>query len=345
MHPKKSKSISLTLMVGLVIASANLAVAHGHDPAELMAEAARKFLATLTAEQAAEARFELGDDERTNWHFIPRERNGLTMNQMRPDQKQMAFLLVNSALSHRGYEKTLTVMSLERVLHELEDNNPGRDAGNYFVSIFGEPGAERWGWRFEGHHLSMNYTIVGGEVSGTPTFFGGNPGEIREGQRKGLRVLGAEEDLGRALAKSLDDEQRKKATVLENQPPKDILTSAAKKVDPLQPGGLARAAMEDAQKEMLDALINEYVGTHRASLAARDMKKIQEAGIDKVTFAWAGGLQPGEAHYYRVQGPTFLLEYDNIQNGANHPHAVWRDFDGDFGRDLLREHHAEAHRK
>jgi hypothetical protein len=234
-------------------------------------------------------------------------------------------------------------MSLERVLHELEDNNPGRDAGNYFVSIFGEPGAQEWGWRFEGHHLSMNYTIVGGEVSGTPTFFGGNPGEIKEGPRKGLRVLGAEEDLGRALAKSLSDEQRQKAIVLENQPPKDILTSAAKKVDPLKPDGLARAAMDDAQKKMLDALIDEYIGTHRASLAAQDMKKIQAAGIDKVTFAWAGSLELGKAHYYRVQGPTFLIEYDNTQDGANHAHSIWRDFDGDFGRDLLRDHHRSAH--
>lgn len=343
MHIKKLSV--LPLIAGAFIACAPPATAHDHDPAALMEEAAKAFLATLSAEQAAAAKFELSDEERINWHFIPRERNGLTMKKMRDDQRQMAFLLVNSALSHRGYQKTLTIMSLERVLHELENNSPKRDAGNYFVSVFGEPGDKVWGWRFEGHHLSMNYTIVDGEVSGTPTFFGGNPGEIKAGPRKGLRVLGAEEDLGRALAKSLSDEQKKAAIVLENQAPKDILTSAEKKVDPLKPDGLARSAMTAEQKEMLMALINEYVTTHRRALAAKDLGKITEAGIDKVTFAWAGSMEVGQPHYYRVQGPTFLLEYDNIQNGANHPHAVWRDFNGDFGRDLLREHHAKAHSK
>ena len=349
MQTKIFSALRLTVGATIALAFATPAAAHSHggkhshDPAKLMEEAAKEFLATLTPEQAAEATFKLDDEERINWHFIPRERNGLTMNKMRPDQLQMAFLLVNSALSHKGYKKTLTIMSLERVLHELENNSPRRDAGNYFVSIFGEPGAKAWGWRFEGHHLSMNFTIVDGKVSGTPTFFGGNPGEIKEGPRKGLRVLGAEEDLGRALAKSLTDQQKEKAIVLKNKAPKDILTSADKKVDPLKPDGLPQSEMSDEQKKMLMDLIHEYVQTHRHALAAQDLKKIADAGIEKVSFAWAGGMEVGEAHYYRVQGPTFLLEYDNIQNGANHPHAVWRDFDGDFGRDLLREHHAEAH--
>ncbi|MGI9240042.1 MAG: DUF3500 domain-containing protein [Verrucomicrobiales bacterium] len=320
------------------------ALAPDHNPAAAMSEAANAFLVTLTDEQAAEAKFELKDEERLNWHFIPREREGLTMKKMRDDQRQMGLLLVKSALSHRGFKKTLTIMSLERVLHELENNSPRRDAGNYFISIFGEPGSAAWGWRFEGHHLSMNYTIVDGVVSGTPTFFGSNPGEIRKGPRKGLRILGAEEDLGRALAKSLTDEQKKVAIVMDNKAPKDILTSAEKKIDPLKPAGLLHSAMAGEQKVMLMALISEYVTTHRPPLAEADMKKISGAGIDQIGFAWAGGMEPGQPHYYRVQGPTFLLEYDNVQNGANHPHAVWRDFDGDFGRDLLREHHAADHK-
>jgi hypothetical protein len=314
-----------------------------HQVGDDMAVAAQNFLATLDGEQRAAAKFELDDEERLNWHFIPRERRGLTMKKMRPDQLQMAFLLVNSPLSHKGSTKALTVMSLERVLHELENNSPKRDAGNYFISIFGEPGAKVWGWRFEGHHLSMNYTVADGEVSGTPTFFGGNPGEVKDGPRKGLRVLGAEEDLGRALAKSLTAEQKKVAIVLENKPPKDILTKAEKKVALIEPRGLAQSAMNEKQKLQLLRLIKEYINTHRWPLAEADMKKITGAGLEKVTFAWAGSLELGQPHYYRVQGPTFLLEYDNIQNGANHPHAVWRDFDGDFGRDLLREHHETAH--
>ena len=342
MHTKITSSF---LAVAAALAfNAIPATAHEHDPAKLMEAAAKDFLATLTEEQAAEARFKLDDEERINWHFIPRERKGLTMKKMRPDQLQMAFLLVKSPLSDKGFRKTLTVMSLEQVLFEIE-GAAHRDAGNYFISIFGEPGAKVWGWRFEGHHLSMNYTIADGKVSGTPTFFGANPGKVKDGPRKGLRALGREEDLGRALAKSLTDEQRKVAIVLDNKAPRDILTSAEKKVDPLKPDGLAQSAMTDAQKKILAQLIEEYVGTHRPSLAKSDMAKIAEAGMEKVTFAWAGSTDVGKPHYYRVQGPTFLLEYDNIQNGANHPHAVWRDFDGDFGRDLLREHHAEAHSK
>lgn len=339
MHLKTSSPI----LVLAILAFVQAASAHDEDPATMMSEAAKEFVATLTQEQAAEASFELKDEERLNWHFIPRERKGLTMKKMRDDQREMGFLLVKSALSHSGFKKTLTIMSLERVLHELENNSPRRDPGNYFISIFGEPGADVWGWRFEGHHLSMNYTIVNGEVSGTPTFFGANPGEVKEGPRKGLRVLGTVEDLGRSLAKSLTDKQKISAIVLENVAPQDILTSAEKKIDPLKPDGLPHSSMSDEQKVMLMALINEYVQTHRWTLARKDMEKINNAGIDKVCFAWAGSMEPGEPHYYRVQGPTFLLEYDNVQNGANHPHAVWRDFDGDFGRDLLREHHAEAH--
>ena len=198
------KLFALHLIAGAALALAFPAAAHEHHPAELMETAAKQFLATLTPEQAAEAKFKLDDEERINWHFIPRERNGLTMKKLRPDQLQMAFLLVKSPLSDKGFKKTLTVMSLEQVLFEIE-KAAHRDAGNYFISIFGKPGAKVWGWRFEGHHLSMNYTIANGKVSGTPTFFGANPGHFKDGPRKGLRALGREEDLGRALAKSLTD--------------------------------------------------------------------------------------------------------------------------------------------
>ena len=332
-----------TILTLLTLSAALCLNSLAHDTAGEMADAAKNFLATLDEEQLATAVFDLGDDERTNWHFIPRERNGLPLKRLRPDQLQMAVLLINSPLSHQGSRKVFTVMSLERVLHELENDNPRRDSSNYFISIFGEPGSEAWGWRIEGHHLSMNYTIADGKISSTPTFFGGNPGEVKEGPRKGLRVLAAEEDLGRALGKTLTAEQKKVAIILKNKAPKDILTRAAKKVDPLGPDGLAHSAMTEDQQAQLLTLIKEYIANHRSHLAEEDMKKITAAGIGKITFAWAGSMEPGKAHYYRVQGPTFLLEYDNVQNGANHPHAVWRDFDGDFGRDLLREHHEKAH--
>jgi hypothetical protein len=209
------------------------------------------------------------------------------------------------------------------------------------VSIFGSPG-KTWGWRVEGHHLSVNFTVVEGkEISAAPSFFGSNPAEVKQGPRKGLRILAAEEDLARELVKSLDAAQRKTA-ILTNVAYKDIITGAQRKVQPLAPAGLSAADMTSAQSDLLQKLVREYVYRQRPEGAGRDLEKIQKAGWTKVSFAWAGGLERGEGHYYRVQGPTFLLEYDCTQNDANHIHAAWRDFENDFGEDLLRKHYEEV---
>ncbi len=315
-----------------------------HSPAEEMAEAANNFLAALTPEQRAEAVYELQDGERLNWHFIPRERKGLPLKAMTPAQQHLAHGLLSSGLSNRGYVKATTIMSLESVLKEIEQGKgPARDPERYFFTIFGQPEAKgTWAWRVEGHHLSLNFTVVDGEVAGaTPSFFGTNPGEVREGPRKGLRVLGAEEDLGRQLVKSLSEEQRTVA-ILQTAAPQDVITSTNRHVQPLVPDGLPASKMTQAQKQNLSLLLSEYVSRHRPELAEMDMRKIQAAGLDKIHFAWAGGLEPGQAHYYRVQGPTFVMEYDNTQNNANHIHTVWRDFDHDFGGDLLRRHYEQT---
>jgi hypothetical protein len=260
---------------------------------------------------------------------------------MTAEQKRLAHGLLTSALSHRGYLKATNIISLEIILHEMENRSPRRDPELYYFSIFGEPRAKgTWGWRVEGHHLSMNFTVVQGRVSVTPSFFGTNPAEVRSGPRKGLRVLAAEEDLGRELARSLSEEQRALAILSETAPP-DIITFAERRVEMLKPEGISMVQMRREQAELLWRLIEEYVHRHRAELAEADMDKIQQAGPRHITFAWAGGLEPGQGHYYRVQGPTFLLEYDNTQNDANHVHTVWRDFDGDFGEDLLKRHYEE----
>ena len=250
-------------------------------------------------------------------------------------------------MSNRGYIQTQTIMSLEAILNEMEQGKgPVRDPELYFFSIFGDPAAkdstEPWGWRVEGHHLSLNFTIVGGKgVVGGPTFLGTNPGEVRQGPRKGLRVLGDEEELGRQLVKMLKEDQRSRA-VLPGDAPKDILSYVAKKADPLKPEGLLVADMTPEQKEQLVKIVALYAERLRPELAAQDLAKILKAGVEKVGFTWAGGFERGEPHYYRIQGPTFLLEYDNTQNNANHVHSVWRDFDGDFGEDLLRKHYEQA---
>jgi len=310
-----------------------------------MAVAAHKFLDSLTPEQRAKTAFPFKSDERSNWFFIPKVREGLTLKAMTPAQRTLAHTLLRTGLSAQGYQKATNIISLEPVLKELEGaaGTMVRDSELYYVSIFGTPeAAGTWGWRVEGHHCSVNFTIVKGEVfSGTPSFFGTNPAEVRQGPRKGLRVLAEDEDLGRALVKSFSDEQRKVA-VYDTTAPKEVITSNKRKVLPLETTGLITAKMTQEQAAQLQGLVKAYVNRLRGDLAEMDLKKIEKAGWDKTYFAWAGGLEKGDPHYYRVQGPTFLIEYDNTQNNANHVHAVWRDFDNDFGEDLLRKHYAEV---
>ena len=311
-----------------------------------MATAAQQFLAALAPEQQARARFDFADAERENFHFIPRARKGLPFKDLTPAQTHLAVALLSSGLSNRGLVKASTIMSLEHILLEIEKGSgPVRDPSMYFVSLFGQPGPkETWGWRVEGHHLSINFTIVKGrEVNATPTFFGTNPAEVRTGPRQGLRVLAAEEDLGRALVMSFNETDRR-IVIFQAQAPNDILTGAAKRVKPLAPAGFPFSKMNAEQRSLLQQLVREYVERHRPELAASDLARIQAAGWDTVHFAWAGGLEKGQGHYYRVQGPTFVMEYDNTQNNANHIHSVWRDFANDFGGDLLRKHYEESHR-
>ena len=332
-----------TLLIALC-AFAFTTHSRAHIAGEEMAAAANKFLDSLRPEQRAKASFAFKSDERGNWFFIPKVRQGLTIKQMTPAQRQNAHALLRSGLSAHGYEMATNIMSLEGVLKELE--SPGgamvRDSELYYFSIFGQPEATgTWGWRVEGHHVSVNFTVVKGELfSGTPSFLGSNPAEVRRGPRKGLRVLAEDEDLGRELVKSLNESQRATA-IIETTAPKEVITSNKRKVMPLETAGLPGAKMSTQQKRQLVNLVKAYVNRLRGDLADGDLNKIEKTGWDKVYFAWAGGIEKGEPHYYRVQGPTFLIEYDNTQNDANHIHAVWRDFDNDFGEDLLRKHYAE----
>ena len=234
-------------------------------------------------------------------------------------------------------------MSLEDVLRVLEkDSGERRNPEKYFFSIFGEP-AEKgtWGYRVEGHHVSLHFTVVDGKVVGSPTFLGANPAEVREGPRKGLRVLSAEEDLGRAILESLDAAQKKVAIVSDTAYP-DILTEASRKAALKgQPSGLSAAKFTPKQKALLTDLLSEYAENLPEDMAEARLNRIKQAG-NNLFFAWAGVAERGGPHYYRVQGPTFLIEYDNTQNKANHIHSVWRDFDGDWGQDLLSQHYKSS---
>jgi hypothetical protein len=333
-----------TLLLSL-IAFAIATVCRAHVAGEEMAAAANKLLESLTAEQREKAAFDFKSDERGNWFFIPKVRQGLTLKAMTPEQRQLAHALFRTGLSAHGYQKATNIISLEPVLKELEgpSGTMVRDGELYYFSIFGKPEANgTWGWRVEGHHLSANFTVVKGELfSGTPNFMGTNPAEVRAGPRKGLRVLAEDEDLARTLIKALSDEQRK-TVIFDATAPKDVITGNKRKVMPLETAGIAASKLSKEHSAQLLNLVKVYVNRLRGDLAESDMKKIEKAGWDKVYFAWAGGIEKGDPHYYRVQGPTFLIEYDNTQNDANHIHAVWRDFDNDFGEDLLRKHYAEV---
>ncbi len=315
-----------------------------HTPV-IMADTAKAFLASLDPEQRAKATFQFQDEERFNWHYIPKERKGLPFKEMTPPQKHLAHALLSAGLSQRGYIKAVSIMSLDDVLRLLENGTgPVRDSDRYFFSIFGEPSETgTWGYRVEGHHLSENFTIVNGKVQVAPAFFGANPAEVREGPRKGLRVLGREEDLGRAVIQSLTAEQKKTAIVSADAPG-EILTGPARKAALKgQPSGISASKLTAPQRALLQNLLDEYCNNVPQEVAAMREEQIKKAGAN-LYFAWAGGEQVGQPHYYRIQSPVFLIEYDDTQNNANHIHTVWRDFEGDFGLDLLKEHYQSSHR-
>ncbi len=337
------KFIQATLSLALVGVWLNASPILTANPAGEMAKAATDFLKGLQPEQQTKASFDLKSEERENWHFIPKPRNGLPLKEMTQKQRSLAYALLKSGLSDRGYGKATNIMSLELVLFDMENKSPKRDPELYYVSIFGKPGArEPWGWRVEGHHLSINFTIADGKnISVTPSFLGSNPGEVKEGARIGVRILGNEEDLGRELLKSFSPEQKHWA-IFSTDAPKEVVTGSARKVKALDVVGIPQPKMTGQQSALLMKIVREYLFRYRTELAGTDLAKIEKVGVDKIYFAWAGKEERGEPHYYRIQGPTFLMEYDNTQNDANHVHAVWRDFENDFGEDILRKHYEQT---
>ena len=354
--------MSAATAVVLSAALAGTVLVARQRPAALIATAATAFLESLAAEQREKATFPLVSQERTRWHFIPTEqfpRNGLPLKEMNEVQRQRAHALLQASLSQRGYMTATAIMELEGVLRDIEAaaraaraGGAGRGGGGfvrdpelYFFSVFGEPSTKGgWGLRIEGHHLSMHFAIDNGKVAVTsaPLFFGSNPAEVREGPRTGLRVLADQMDAGRALVESLDAMQRTTA-IISGTAPNDIATMAAITVNPLTPAGLTAERMNPDQRVLLMRLIDVYVSAMLPEVAAARIAEMNEAGFEKIAFAWAGSLEKGQRYHYRVQGPTFVIEHNNTQGNGNHIHSVWRDFDGDFGRDLLTEHLATSH--
>jgi hypothetical protein len=345
------------LATGCIAALVAANVISAQRSSNAMVSAATGFVNSLTPEQRQKATFPFKSDERLHWNFIPTEafpRNGLLLRDMTESQQKLAHDLLKTALSQRGYMTATQIMDLESTLGEIERSAraAGRGAESmerhplkYFFSVFGTPSAkENWAWRVEGHHVSLHFTVINGNIAASsPTFFGSNPAEVKDGPKRGLRILGDQEDTARALLMALDGSQRAKA-IIQNVALNEIVTTNKLDITPLSPAGITAAEMTPQQRDLLMKAIDVYISKMSSDIAADRNAKLQKAGIEKIAFAWAGETERGKKHYYRIQGPTFLIEHDNSQNDGNHVHSVWRDFNGDFGRDLLREHIAADHR-
>ena len=330
-------AVALTSMVSAP------AIARSVDP---MTGRAADLLESLSPEQRRVALLPFDGDVRRDWHYTPRRRPGLPLKAMTGEQRDLTWDLIEAALSEAGRRKARGIIQIEAILGELTGRPSYRDPKNYALAIFGEPTARTpWGWRMEGHHLSLTFTVVPGQgVAVTPAFFGTNPAEVPHGHsHAGLRVLKAEHDLAFGLINGLSDTQRD-AAVIADRSLGNIVTGPGREQSLRQPEGLDLAGMDETHRALTLKLVETYLGNMRADLAGLHLDRMREAGIDRLHFAWAGSLEPSRPHYYRLHGPTLVVEYDNTQNGANHVHSVWHDPLNGFGEDMLRAHHERDHR-
>ena len=309
--------------------------------AEAVGSAARRFLGSLSAPQRGRAAFDFGSAERTRWHWtvpVSVPRNGLPLGAMTPAQRKLALALLRASTSAAGYKKAVDIMALQGVLQRM---NPVAgdtfDPDLYFVSVFGTPSSRAWGWRLEGHHLSRNFTVVGETIVPDPFFLGAWPtraGSAFRSVERGFRTMPREEDAAREIVLSLSGQLRRRA-VFSAESLTDHVTQNAVRVDPLPPVGiLARDLPSGAQARVLE-IIRTYLANHQPAVAKDAFARVDRAGAGRIRFGWSGSTRPGVPHYYRLQGPTFLLEFDNSRNEGTHIHSVWRDYQRDFGRHLL----------
>jgi hypothetical protein len=338
MRPRRAARLALSLL--LLFAPA---ASPDPDPAAAgMAVAARTFLTTLSPKLREQALLPASAADRKNWSYVPGRRRGVRLKDMNAAERSAALALLRASSSARGYEKAVGVIELEGILREIETFGWSRDPDLYWVTVFGAPGRDAlWGWRFEGHHLSLSFSATRGDaLVSTPAFFGANPARVPAGPRAGWRVLAAEEDLARRLLATLGPAERRRA-VVSTGAPSDILMRPGRRLPP-EPEGLPSSEMSAAARDALRSLLAAYVDNALPDIAAARWKRIEAAGAGKIRFAWAGSAAPGNGHYYRIHGPTFVVEYDNTQNHANHIHSVWIDLEGGAAIDLLRRHYEES---
>ncbi len=317
---------------------------------------ATEFLASLSADQRRQALFPVDDPERKDWSNLPHTihpRKGINFGELSPAQRLKAHRLIQAGLSSQGYLKASGIMQLDEVLLHLsgqdKQEKPMFGLRYYWLSFMGEPSADKpWGWQLDGHHLALNFSLAGNGVALTPQFMGSDPHEVQDGTHAGWRVLGAEDDKGLALMTSLRPEQQKKA-LLSKDAPGDVLTGPGKDKALQKFEGLAFAELNDEQKTLLMSLVDEYVRNYRTDLARQQLDRINKSGWAKVHFGWAGPVGPTDPYYYRIHGPTVLIEFDNNHppgrkdGPINHIHSVFRDPQNDYGEDLLKRHLEQSH--
>jgi hypothetical protein len=351
--PRRRGRRSIGALGAALLALASVAAASTRPLPERLTAAASAFLSSLAPEQRAAASFPFDDDERFDLRLIPFFLDGLRMSRLDEAQEEKLRGFLATALSTDGRRKVETIMSLEHEVASLERRSLlrwpvqfVRDPKRYHIAVFGEPSHESpWGFRFDGHHVSLNFTVVPGEApSSTPLFLGAQPREVPAGfERAGLRVLAEEEEIARRLYLSLEGELRERATIPFASGRGLFLGEGRRVALEGAPSGLPRGEMPEAARQTLDALLEVYLGLLASEIASARRAGIEEAGRDGIHFAWAGGTASGEPSYYRIRGPSFLIEFDNTLAGADHVHAIWRDFEGDFGEDLLARHYELAH--
>ena len=323
--------------LGVSCNSAMVIADDGSDkPGLSMAVAAQKLIDVLPADQKQKLLYKYDDPERVNWHFIPKDRNGIVLWDLNGEPKKVAEDLVKVGLSAAGHAKVLQVRSLEEVLYLFEAGEEDyrrnrRHTHKYHITIFGVPGPTGlWGWRFEGHHLSLNFSIQDGVVvSSTPEMFGANPALIDAGPGRQLRILSGREDIARQILKACNDEQKKKMWISETAPD-DIRGAGAPQAVVEAAVGLRYGDMSPDQQKMLRDLLGEYLSAMPAQVVRDRMKAMEKSGMDDVRMAWWGESEVNKRHHYVIQGASFIVEYNNTQNEANHVHAMWRNVGGDF---------------
>lgn len=337
----------LVFLLFMFFLSPVLSAHPGHDSVQEIGESSSEFLRELDEEQRSKARLSMEDPVRTDWSFYPgKDHPGISLGELKPAQRKKVHQLLQSSLSTAGYLKVNHILHIEDILSRIQEDEEGEDPGDnssdlYFTAIFGEPSTHAWGYRFEGHHLSLNYTFHDGELASvTPAFFGSDPAVVPHGPYAGMETLGRERSLALTLVRSLKETVRKKA-IFRSEAFEDIVTERQEKVEELEKKGVPMSKMSHRNREVLKELIRVYTGNFRPEQEEKLTSSFLEAGADQLYFGWAGGLRRNKPHYYRIQTPDLLIEYDHLREG-NHIHTVIRSYDGDFGRDVLAEHYENS---